>query len=351
MWRRRELVAEAVLSLGVRSVLLAALALILSGGVSAMMVTQTQRIIAQEMSRINLGSLVWTLRADAGTGVSSLRCQSLGQEQVVLAVGGVAHEPGPMAQRFSRGLSVPVEYVLPGSWRVWTHTDPEVPGVGIGSELAAAIGVGEGGELWVGHERLRPITVSDRRAALPPRLSSAVLLPRADEFQLAECWILMEPGAFDDGEALLRFRFADASAEVVPHLRAPTGVTPPSEQWSELVRLGLWILLPVPLSLAVALLTWTRRAEIAVYRAFGTTRTEVVSVLTTEYAVSIVLGSIAGAVVALLGSAALRGVTSIAAYAAIGSQVLAGCLASVALLVPVVWVFARGGILTGLRDR
>lgn len=350
-WRPRELAHEARVNLGPRHLAFAVVAFAAAVAVGLLTSAQARAALEQDDALRAAGSLVWTAAASDETPLSAATCEALNREQGVDAAGGIATiRPAPIYP-FSGAQPVTVEHLTVHALSVWTWrgdtgdvivgTDLEDTGtVALGSVLMSSAG-----------EELR---VDARTPGNLPmsRLRSGLLVPRAGDFGLAECWARMAPGSWDQGRELLAFSFAGTGARVTPFTVLPPGISTPADQWRAFAELHPWSVGGATIGLVALLTAWTRRPELAVYRAFGTRRAEIATMLFLEHTALLVPVAAAATTVSLLATAALGGgAVDPDVVAAVTGSVLAAASLGLALSTSLSLIAVRGTVVDDLKDR
>lgn len=305
-WRPNELVREATRNIGPRHLISGVLVTLLLTGLALLSSSQAFSSLEQEADRQGAGSLVVLVAADGERPLNAATCESMNASAGVEAAGGIAATRPPPAQAFAGSAPVTTEYVTPHAIRVWDPTSTTATTV-VGADLSATGAVGPGTVLlWPDGAQTR--VASELTPSVPvTRLRSGVLVPRTTDTALSECWVRMSPGAVDYGVTLASYVFRDAGAQIVPFTTLSPGVKSPSQQWHAYADAQPWVVGALMLALVAGLTTWTRRTELAIYRAFGTGRAAITFMLLIEQAVVLLPSMIVASLLATLGSAAIAG--------------------------------------------
>lgn len=270
MWRPRALAREAWENLGPRQVVHGALSVLVVTGIGLLYASSATSALAQEADRRAAGSLVVQAIADPETSLSGHTCDRLNASDGVAAAGGIAAQRPVAPIAFPGGPPVPVEALTPRAIAVWAPGT--WAGVAVGSDLLDTGAIAVGSTLTSLDGARVPVADVLPSGVPLTRLRSAVLIPVPPNTELSECWLRMAPGHLDDGLRLAEYAFADAQVRIIPFAEMPPDLLTPSQQWHSFARGQPWLAGSAILAAVSALLAWTRRAEFAVYRAFGTTR-------------------------------------------------------------------------------
>ncbi|VDG76421.1 Uncharacterised protein [Actinobaculum suis] len=349
-WKLRELLVEAWRDLGIRQILAACLLGILLATVGILTAAQAQRAVAQTEARVAAGSFIWTAIAAPEQTLEGSVCESLVGQTGISAAGGVIAGEPPILRLVPETPPLPVQEITPGLIAVWEPgyvaqgailgTDLESVGrVGVGSSVVAENG--HTVEVW---ERTPPAAKSDSMRA---RLN----LVTPPNRPVRECWIRTVAGAEAWGGEVLAAAFPDPSVKITPFVRAASGLETPAQQWRGFAGLRVWIIGGVLGGIVITFAHWTRRAHIAVYRAFGTGTGPLLALfgfqnfllLVPTFCLSYLLSCFAGYVFSSsLGYDVARSIA---------------CTIGAATLITLVWgtigsaLIARGSIASALRDR
>lgn len=351
-WRPRELVTEAVRNLGPHQLgagLVIALILTVFG---LLTLGQARSALTQEWSRQEAGGLVWSASAVPESPLSGATCESLNQYGGVAAAGGITVEPPGDVRILPQTPALPAKGVTPHALRVWAANSPTT-GVIIGTDLEELYRASRGSVIHDSSGVQATIDARTSPTVRPDQLNSHLLVVTHSDQSLTDCWVRMEPGAAPYGEELLKYAFGqNPGVQIVPYLAPLTGTSNPSQQWHSYADSHPWVLAGVLVALVLTFSVWSRRGEIAIYRAFGTPRTVVAALIALE-AVLIILPAAAAAV--LLSTT----ISAIAIDSTLGAdpvQMTCRALASAALLglalsIPLALLATRGNVTTQLKDR
>lgn len=351
-WRSAELTREAWANSGPRQLILAILTAFVLTAVAILTGYQAIQTISQESSRREAGSLVWTAIADDDSALSAAACEALGVNRGVSAAGGIFGIRPPDLTAFSGGPPVPTVFVTPHAPRVWTP-DTALGHVVAGPDVIQTHAVGVGTTLVTRDPNTKVLVDAQAPDTLAHAgLRSRVAIPQAPQGLLTECWLRMEPGVVALGEDLLRFTFADAELTVAPHLRPSAEILSPAQQWQAFAATHVGIAGGILIGLVGTLLAWTRRAELAVYRTFGTNRGELALMLLVETVIVLIPAALTTAITALLVLGVMAdGAIPREVLAAVGAVVGAATAATVAIAPLGALIATQGRVFDHLKDR
>ncbi len=351
MWRLDELAAEARRNLGPRHAMTGVLAFLVLAAVLTFVVVQAQQALDQEAQRRAGGSLVWTISADDGTTLPGTTCTRLSLTPGIAAAGGVAATaPGPF---YPYPGARPVQASGLTATAVQVFDPTAAPGTAtLGADLQALGTVGPRGWLHdADGNRIVQLqtTVSD---TVPlGLLTSGITVPAPGDAPLTQCWIRTTPGAVDAGRDLLAYAFAGLPASITPFSPPATDVLGPADQWRAAIGLHPWAVGAILLGLVGALVTWSRRTELAVYRAFGTTTATLTALVAIELALVLVPALAAAVLATTTLLAATIGAVTIPVLTVALTQAAAAALTGYALAVALTPPVLRGRVTDQLKDR
>lgn len=308
-WRLGAILHEALANLaasGVRGGALGvALSTMLAGLVLAELATAAE--VEEQVRRFDAaGGRVVVV--DGPDGLAASRCEELRWLPVVIAAGGwrrAGQRSAPNAP------NVPFElWEITGDIvRVW---DPRSspgsrPGYVVGRAVAQELGLRDGALLGLDGMPAAPVAIADPSGRNP--FAARVILDRvAPSGRLAQCWVELAPNALPAVLRWLPAHFAPGEVEARPLVSRGAFDVDPGEMLARRPQRWAWALVGLVGAMVLAVTALSRRADAALYRAFGLRR---------------------------LGLLLMH-------------QVEAIVLVSGALLVGSLWGFAAGALLTGL---
>ncbi|MBZ2199711.1 FtsX-like permease family protein [Occultella gossypii] len=352
MWRPDQLLGEARRNLGPAHLGLGILLTAVLTGVLGYTVIAAQQALQQEQDRHAAGSHVWIATpVEAERPLDGAACTNLGGWPGVAATGGVAASANEPVYAFAGGRSpVPLVGLTPGALQVFAPAAPAGT-VTLGADLYA-LGSAAPNQ-WLldsgGNRALRPtIVITSAPVGL---LTSSVTTTVLADTPISACWIRMQPGAVQSGADVLGFAYPSDRAFIAPFLGDAAGVLTPLQQWRAAMSVQPWALGAAIIALAVLLLTWTRRAEIAVYRTFGTSRASVAAIIAGELAMIAIPAAAAAILLLAITTAARWGELPNQVLAIALTQAVAATVTGLAVSTAAALLFTRGDITQALRDR
>lgn len=350
-WRPTALLNEARANIGPRHLVLFVAFAVILAALGTLIGDQGQRAVDQEIASREAGALVWVVRANEHEALSVADCLNLASQDGVASTGGALVRQPAHELLAVPGLSVPTMLIVPGSLEVWTLGAPVGPAVG--SDLESL------GLATVGTVLVDPATrdASEIMQRVPPsvpvdRLRARVILPAAPVEPLSECWVRFDPSTASSGRDLLAHVFAGEDASISRHLVPPSELDGPTEQWRSATALQPWLVAGLLCAITGALLAFGRRQELAVYRTFGTSRSQIATIVSVETVIVLIPATLVATVASLLLAGALnRGTLMPGVTIAMAQQVAAASLVLLSLT-PAATCLVIGGDLTAqLKDR
>lgn len=352
MWRVDQLLVEARRNLGPAHAVLGVLAVLVAGAVTALVLIQGSAALSQEAERRAAGSLVWSATAsDLAGPLDGAACARLAGLPGVAASGGQAVEAPADLHAFRGGMPLAVAGLTPGAVQVFVPSAPWATAT-VGTDTVELGEVARGSWLVDG-SGARVVQVTDVIAQAPvSALSSGITVPVDPASDLVTCWVRMEPGVAEQGGDVLTAAFPAGRAAVAPFLRDQAGALTPLARWEAVLGLHPWAIGGGVIAVTGLLLLWARRTEIAVYRAFGTSRVVAVASTAIELLLVLLPATVAGV---LAGAVACAGVTRAGASAALvataAGQAVAAVCAGLVLTLVLAPLTTRRGLTDTLRDR
>jgi hypothetical protein len=346
-WRPMELVHETGANLGARQVVHAVLAFAVFLALGWVVASAAREATTQERDHRANGGLVWMAVDPAGNGVPADRCHSLQRITGVQSSGGILVDVSPALRYFPGDDSLPAVAVTPGTTAVWNLQ--VATGLVVGADLAESRSFRAG---QVVHSDDGPVRVERVLERSPVSALDANLLVTAlPEGLVRECWARFAPAAMGDGHDVVEAAFGGLDVDVTPFAGRPDGIPTPAERWTSLTSLRPWLLGASILAMAGVLITLSRRAEVAVYRAFGTSTTALWAMAFLEYVV-IYIGSCAAALAMTYGLLVVtHGPQSPEIVRAVAQQVGGSALMAIAISTLSARLAAQGSIVRHLKDR
>jgi len=356
-WRLRSLAREAFANLAanrLRTLALVLVAALCMGALAFLEVREASDLLAFEASYRAAGGYLAVVTSDSGLSAST--CDGLNQVPGVVAAGGVSmggqatfdSAPGVLFQ--SALVTWPVV-------RLWAPDSavipPSAPYVLSGPALASELGVRAG--LF-----LQP-------SGGPPAVLAAVLgtgarNPQAGRWLIdvvppagttQACWVESTPETFEPGLSSLAAHFAtgDSSPTAQRFLQRDQFARSPAQELASRPQRFGWIAVAGLIAIIFGLVAWFRRADLGLYLALGTTRSQLTLLLAIEVAALVTAGLVIGDAWAFalhrIAGEGLTGGSIRLAMATSGSAALAAFVVAPLLASALV----RGSIAGLLKDR
>lgn len=356
MWRPGALAREAFRNLGPRhGVLTLAMGVVLAI-VGVATVASASSALGQQAGERNRGADVWWVEADAdGEPVPARVCATLNGQPGVVGAGAVGREQVEW-RAFPAARGVTVDVVTPGVWAAWGA--PALTGGAVaGSDLVDIGLVGVGTVLYDDGGSAHRVTARTPESVRPARLRANVSVVRPADFRMGECWVRMDPGALEAGRDLVEFMFEGYGVTITQFAVDDSALLSPREQWLRFAGLAPGLVAGALIGMLLLLTHWGRRAEFAVYRAFGSAIVELMFLVLVELALVLapaVIAAAAASTAALAVAVAQAAVpsTGIAEVARAALSVVASAaVTGWALGVVTLPIALRGGLHEQLKDR
>ncbi len=356
-WRARELWTEARADLGPRTLAIGWIACVALAGAGLATASLALSATHQEDNLRRDGSLVVDVQYQESSDLTHQRtisgraCESLNTAEGVEAAGGRLLGTAPAPVTFRGGPVLPAVYVTPHALRVW-QPDAALDGIVIGTDLEGLGAATVGSHLLWADGRTSVIEARAPTSLPPSVLRSSVMVPHLADAPLAECWIRMSPGNLSAGLDLASAVFAQSSVDVVPWLAEQTQTMNPSQQWHAIADWHPWLAVAALLAFIAFIVTWTRRAETGIYRAFGTTNIELTVLVSAEVAIVGLPAALWATVITITGTALIeQGPLSTDLVRLIVQVIASTTLLTLALSPAAARLALRGTILDQLKDR
>lgn len=272
-WRLRTIVHEALANLGASGirggVVGIALSTMVAGLVSAELATAAD--VKDQVRRFDAaGGRVAVV--DGPDGLAADRCEELRWRPFVSAAGGWRRTGQRSALNAPR---VPFElWEITGDIvRVWDprSSTPSRPGYVVGRAVAQEIGLRDGAWLGLDGMPAAPVTVADP-SDRNPLAARAILDPVAPSGRLAQCWVELVANALPAALSYLPAHFAPDEVEARPLTSRGAFDVNPGEMLARRPQRWAWVLVGLVGATVLTLAALFRRADAAVYRAFGLRR-------------------------------------------------------------------------------
>lgn len=291
-WRLGAVVREAVANTVSSTARLTVLGLGLAGMMGALFWAELSftRDVRQEIRRFDAaGARVAVV--DGPNGIDAAACNRLRWSSHIVAAGGYR-----VAEQVESATSPRVAFaqweIVAEVVRVWDEDAPLSPPSGyvVGIAAAREIGLTDGSLLQIADEEGIPVTVIDP-GARNEAATRTIMSPVAPDGRLSQCWVEFEPGSYEAGLSWLSAYFAADEAEVRRAVtRGQFGLDPAVTLANRPQRWG-WLPVGLAGAAVITLMAIFRRADTALYRAFGVRRIAVLVMHQSETWI-VVLGSL-----------------------------------------------------------
>lgn len=312
--RPGQVVAEGranVTSAPMRSLVLALVVAVVTGGVIALSLSDVAGIAGRYRDQIRGGRFVLVARSAATTGLDASRCDALN------GLGGVRSAGAVLGARSIYPAAAPARpyellTVTPGLVRTWFPQDvePVVAGWVAGPEAARELGLTDRSTVAVFDSPQikpkgapRPVTV-ERILAPSPRRDEA----DRDLFQVSPptgraptCYVDVDPASLEAVDQALTAWFASADRVGVTGLLEDRarGRTPEAELDAR-TSAPAWAAGTAIVTVLTVLLWYGRRDELALYRLLGASRRTVATLLAVEAVATVLVPAVVGIAFALV---------------------------------------------------
>ena len=358
-WRAAALAREALLNIAANAVRSAVVVVLLGVAIGALAFLELQEahdLAAFRDEYAAAGGFVAVVGAQEGT-ISAERCEALATRPGVVAAGS-ARNTGTVSFTSAPGVlfqSAAVSKGILDVWRPGAAVPPIVEGPSFvaGASLAKELG-------------LAPGSVAARTGEPPARVAAVIDTSRRNPqvqrwaLELAppagganECWVEFDRAHYAAGFETLPAWFAEGTREPIarPYLRSDEFTRDPAAEFAGRPQRFGWLALGGLAAALFMLMAWFRRAELGLYLALGTPRSQLLALLALEAAVLIAVAAAisvpwAFAVQVALGEGVPSDHVSLALRGALSGTLLAMVLAPLAGSLAV-----RGNVAGLLKER
>jgi len=274
-WRLRGVLREALANLIASPLRVLVLGAAVGGGLAALawtelsFSTQVKRL-SQEFTAA--GGYVAVV--DGPLGLDAFACNALQKHDQVIAAGGMrgagvvvsSNAPGVPFTRFevTRGLISVLDPNMPAP--------PRTPGYLVGFAAGTELGLFDTG--WVTEADSKPVPVTVIDPATRNEFAARAffdLVPATG--RAGQCWVEFRPQAIEDGLEWLPAVFAGDQTQARRNVDFGEFATDPATQLATRPQRWGWLAVGGVASAIIALTAIFRRADTAVYRAFGLSKT------------------------------------------------------------------------------
>ena len=340
-WRTSVVLSEASANAFASRRRLAVLALVIvgltAGLIWAELVSWRQLAAAEERYAAAGG---YVAVASGPSGIDAARCEDVGRHEAVAAAGSF-RTAGQVASITAPRVVFARLNITAGLVGVWSPgVTAAASNVLIGDAAAGELGIVTGSWLTLSDGAVAPAQVIDTDARNPLIARSIMeLVPAAGS--AAECWVEFGPDQGEAGTRWLAAAFAADGATVRPAVERGAFASDPATAFAGRISGMGWIPASLVASGVIALFAVFRLSEIAVYRAFGLSRSGVLLLLQTEAAIVVAMAAVVASAWSVLGFALTTAVDLAGAVVALRSAAL--FVAATALTAPVIALFAAWG--------
>lgn len=337
-----------------RSIALMTLAVAAVAAITAAELTTTSRILEFQQRFARDGGYVLV----AGThdaGISAARCEALNQHAWVTASGSISNL-GPIEVSHAPGTLYQSHRATVGALRVWdvgvVRSADLSDGLVVGTSAATELGLRPGSRITLDATPLRVGAVA-AFTHRNPSIDRGIVIVAPPNGAADACWIEVLPGTEVAATDVVTTELTtgDAPVDVRPYRELDDYARDPLSELTQRPQAHAWAVIGALLVVVGWLGLWTRRSEIGLYRALGTTAPALV-VMT---AVETLLTTLPAAIAGLLWTVATIAATSqppetqqvLIALRSVGSTVL---VALTGVPLSTLWL-GRGQIADQLKDR
>lgn len=304
--------SRAVRARGWRSFVVGALIAITSGAALAGSFIDLQRIESLQAEQVYAGSNVVSVTpssADRGNTLDAARCDGLRSIEGVRSAGAImasyeVFSDASPSERFAIIEVTPGYLQLAYPRDSLIATASTVAGASVVDRLGMRSGATFASRSRDGRQAFSiPIDEATNEPARREPFDRAVMIAVAGTGNVFECLVEAQPGKIDAVSAATQSWFAPIAVTVRPELPNNSLAADPAAELT--TRFSQW--LPIALGAALVIVTlsswWGRRADYAIYRAFGLSVAQLALFLTVETAITLWLPVIIGANMALFALA------------------------------------------------
>lgn len=357
-WRLMDVFTEAVRNIaasGTRAVMFGAAAALVVGALAYVELTTTADLLAFEDGFVTAGGNVVVATTD--DGLDAARCAALASQRGVVSSVAVAtgplvevdQAPGTLFNTASVTVGALDQFVLGSSLSSADTVDRWV----VGASAAQELGVGEGMWLGVDGGESRQVGVIIDTEVRNPRMQRWIMTVVPAAGTADECWVEFAPGARAGREEFVATIFADSADVVVaPWIRLDQFSRNSVAELAARPQADGWLIAGLVLAGISWLATWFRRSQIGLYRAVGTGPSTLLIFGAVEYAIPMLVGSVAGVMWAAATWSAITGRFPGADQAAIAVRMASSSFLLAAVVGPILWpALARESIAKQLKER
>ncbi len=270
-WKPKDLVEEATRRVTPRHWLPTLLVFVLAAGLAVGSATDLFRAEKLFYDQLAGGVTVLEIRSPDDDKLSSSNCAALSRNPAVISAGGIGSKQD--VQWSPSGVSLTLADVSLGALRVWWPQAPAKGGLFVGPDLANSMGVPPGAAVSVDGGEVRVTS------ALPDSMKDAILRASVVRVvhlppEVSVCLVRTLPGYEQAIDAVIAAAFPGQPLQITPYVRTDSLSASPSELLSQSSSSWMWIAAAGAVAIALALRGLMSRTETGIYRAVGTTRSE-----------------------------------------------------------------------------
>lgn len=302
-WRLRTLAQEAVRNIGgstARTLVTILVSAGIAGGLSWVEYSTSDSLLEFQTRYSEQGGYVVVVNNP--DGLNTARCERLvGRPEVVAS--GAARAGDAVETNIAPGTLFQTASATGGLLSVWApQQDPSYAdmagGFIVGEAAAIELGLEPGRWLEIEGQAPRQVTMVVDTENRAPEAMRWIISPIPPTETATTCWVEFTPTTYDAGIEMLWAQFDDSGPQlsVTPYRRLDEFSFNPREALATRPQGDAWLIIGATLAALTWIGTWFRRAELGLYRAVGTTTTQLAVMVWLETLITAGLGITAGAV-------------------------------------------------------
>ncbi|MBI5949279.1 MAG: hypothetical protein HY875_14170 [Chloroflexi bacterium] len=358
-WRTAALLREAALNLwanGARSAVILLIAAAAVGGLGFLELQQADGLREFQDDYAAAGGYV-AIVTRPNEPLDTGRCEALQERDGVVAAGSI-RGTGTVSFASAPGVLFQSAAVTAGALQVWQpgiHVPPAPEGGSIvaGGAMASELGLATGS--YTARAGEEPVLVAAvlRAERRNPQVQRWALDVSPAAGEAAECWVEFDRDAYRAGVDTLAAWFATGTQEPVvrPYFRRDEFTRDPGREFAQRPERFGWLAAGGLIAAVSVLSAWFRRAELGLYLALGTARSQLIGLLAIESALVLGLAAAGGLLWAFALQAAMHHpLPADHAWLAFRSAI-SGTLLGLVLAPAASALVARGSVAALLKDR
>jgi hypothetical protein len=354
MMRVMEITREAIRNVGPRHWIIGG-----AGAVTIAVLVYTTAMSAwgaleAEQARRDAGGLVVVVEAAGDADISVMTCEGINGLDGVGAAGGIYGMSNPEYTIVPQLGTVPTLAVTRHALEVW---DASVGAAMVvtGEDVSNLHGIVSGTRMRVVDGATGATRTVDAvlRSGVPIEiLRSRISVVTFTDARLHTCWVRAKPGLESTVESMTRATLAGTSVVVTRFHPDPLGAPTPLTLWEGYTGALPWLTAGGAMALVIFGVAWSRRAEYAVYRTFGASRSDIALMVAIEVVDVLLPAAALGATYGVVAQAVVHGTGVTFDIAEVcACYVVASCAVALALVPLGVFISMRGNVLEQLKDR